>query len=87
MAFRREGITHAVDVVPTGREAIAYLAAADPLPALVLLDLKLPDVPGFELLRILRGDAKLKDLPLVVLTGNESKVILTVPTNWARVPI
>lgn len=86
MAFGREGIIHPLDVVPTGREAIAYLAAADPLPALVLLDLKLPDVPGFELLRIFRGDPKLKDLPLIVLTGTKTRVISTAPTNWAPVP-
>ncbi len=71
LAFRRENITHAVDVVRTAREAVFYLAKSAALPALVLLDLKLPDMPGLELLRVLRGDEHLKDLPIVVLSGSE----------------
>jgi CheY-like chemotaxis protein len=71
LAFGCEKITHAVDVVRTAREAIFYLAKSASLPALVLLDLKLPDTPGLELLHVLRGDEKLKGLPVVVLSGSE----------------
>jgi two-component system, response regulator len=72
LAFQREGVTDSIDAVGTAQHAVAYLAKADPLPALVLLDLKLPDMPGFELLRLLRRDEQLKAVPIIVLTGFEN---------------
>jgi two-component system, OmpR family, response regulator len=40
-----------------------------PLPDLVLLDLKLPDLDGFELLEDMRSDSRLEDLPVILTTG------------------
>src|SRR5262249_39819529 len=37
----------------------------------VVLDLRLPDMSGFEVLEELRGDATLSDVPVVVFTGRE----------------
>jgi CheY-like chemotaxis protein len=70
-AFSDEGITNPVSFATKGRDAVEELAGNETLPALILLDLKLPDMPGFELLRVLRGDARLKDVPIVILTGAE----------------
>jgi CheY-like chemotaxis protein len=42
-----------------------------PLPKLVLLDLAMPGVNGFEMLKQIRGEERLKDLPVVVLSGSE----------------
>ncbi|HUH13938.1 MAG TPA: response regulator [Longimicrobiales bacterium] len=39
------------------------------IPSLVLLDLGLPDLPGLELTRRLREDARTADIPVVALTG------------------
>src|SRR5688572_29512563 len=70
-AFANQSIAHPIDVVHSGREAVGYIANANPLPAVVVLDLRLPDIPGFEVLRILRGDERLKGVPIVVLTALE----------------
>jgi CheY-like chemotaxis protein/HAMP domain-containing protein/signal transduction histidine kinase len=53
----------------TGAEALRVLRR-DPCDCIVL-DLRLPDMSGFEVLEELRGDAKLSDVPVVVFTGRE----------------
>jgi HAMP domain-containing protein/CheY-like chemotaxis protein/signal transduction histidine kinase len=53
----------------TGAEALRVLRR-DPFDC-VVLDLRLPDMSGFEVLEELRGDAKLSDVPVVVFTGRE----------------
>src|SRR6202007_2356222 len=58
-----------VTVVATGREAIA--AVADESFDCVVLDLRLPDMSGFEVLERLRDAESVKDLPVVVFTGKE----------------
>ena len=40
-------------------------------PDLILLDLVLPKMHGFEVLRVLKGDEKTKDIPIIVLTNLE----------------
>jgi len=77
-AFRKSGATNRLEVVRDGQEAHDYLAGAGkfadrkqfPLPALMLLDLKLPLRNGLELLEWLRSQPKLKNLPVVVLTSS-----------------
>lgn len=77
-AFRKAGLGLALRSVPDGREAINYLAgngpyadrAHHPLPAVLLLDLNLPLVPGFEVLAWLRTKAEFKELPVVVFSSS-----------------
>ena len=66
-----------------GAEALEYLhgtgtgAPARPLPALVLLDLKLPKVDGLEVLRRIRQEERTRLLPVVILTSsNEEQDII-----------
>jgi CheY-like chemotaxis protein len=64
--------------VATGEEALAYLKGdgmysdrqQHPLPSLVLLDLKLPGIGGFEVLRWIRQQPALAGLRVVVLTNS-----------------
>jgi CheY-like chemotaxis protein len=60
-----------IDIVParTGQEALTILAehAID----CMVLDLRLPDISGFEVLDRIRDDDTLRDLPIVVFTGKE----------------
>jgi DNA-binding response OmpR family regulator len=58
-----------VETAPDGAAALAQIEAA--APDIVLLDLEMPTVDGFEALRRLRADPSLRDLPVVVVTGRE----------------
>ncbi|KKT17473.1 MAG: hypothetical protein A2654_01420 [Candidatus Nealsonbacteria bacterium RIFCSPHIGHO2_01_FULL_43_31] len=42
------------------------------IPDLILLDLILPKMPGFEVLKALKSDESTKDIPIIVLTNLES---------------
>ena len=76
IAFAEAGVDRQMVVVRDGAEALDYLftrgrhagrEGAD-LPAIVLLDLNLPKVDGREVLQAIRGDARTRALPVVVLT-------------------
>ena len=68
-------------VVGDGSEALEYLLGVDgvvcagtaPLPALVLLDLKLPKVDGLTVLRAIRGNERTRRLPVVILTSSNEE--------------
>jgi DNA-binding response OmpR family regulator len=63
--LEREG--YAVAAAVDGEAAIDHLRR-DP-PDLLILDVMLPRLNGFEVLKTIRADAKLKDLPVIVLTA------------------
>jgi CheY-like chemotaxis protein len=67
-----------IDITADGEEALDYLFRRGPhahrlgpLPALVLLDLKMPKVDGHEVLRQIRADETLRELPVIVLTSSD----------------
>ncbi|MBC8010263.1 MAG: response regulator [Burkholderiales bacterium] len=70
-AFKRRRLTNPVQIARDGEEALAWLPrweAGEPVPAVILLDLKLPRVDGLEVLRRLKGHAEFRRIPVVVLT-------------------
>lgn len=78
MALRQHtnGSEVSVDAVPSGEDALAYLRregsyADAPRPHLVLLDLRMPGLDGFGVLRAVRTDPELRDLPVVVLSSSD----------------
>jgi CheY-like chemotaxis protein len=79
LAFKNCGVANQVVVARDGAAALERLlpiepaAEAAPLPALVLLDLKLPKLDGLEVLRRLRADERTKLLPVVVLTSSKEE--------------
>src|SRR5690242_11058819 len=78
-ALKRACVTNPVRIVKDGNEAIAYLSGQGryssrtdhPLPALILLDLKLPGTDGFEVLKWIREQPETRTIPVVVLTSSE----------------
>ena len=68
-----------IHVVGTGQEAIAFLTREEPhpqapRPCVVLLDWRMPQQDGQDVLRVVRTDPALKFLPVVVFTGSDSRV-------------
>ena len=58
-----------VEAVGDGEEALAAIRAEPP--DIVLLDLEMPTLDGFGVLKALRADARWRDLPVIVVTGRE----------------
>jgi CheY-like chemotaxis protein len=54
--------------VTNGREALAYLELGD-YPEVILLDLMMPVMDGWEFSRRQQGDPRLKDVPVIVLSA------------------
>lgn len=81
-AFDRAELPNPLFVVRNGQQVIDYLAGtgdyADrekhPLPGLVLLDLKMPWMDGFDVLKWLRTHSRFDTLPIVVLTSSKLQV-------------
>lgn len=77
-AFIKQGVNAPFQVVTSGGSAISYLAGQDqfgdrqkfPLPNLMMLDLKMPGTDGFEVLRWLRRQPGLRQLPVIVYSSS-----------------
>jgi len=72
-AFARCKIINPLQVAFDGEEALLWIKrweSGDPLPVIVLLDLKLPKVDGLEVLRQLKAHPRFCTLPVVVLTSS-----------------
>ena len=87
-AFSRRKLINPVEIARDGEEALAWISrweAGEPLPLVVLLDLKLPRVDGLEVLRQYRNTLISQTLPVVVLTSSkEDKDIETAYRHHAN---
>jgi two-component system response regulator len=80
-AFKKFNLSNRVAVVRDGAEALEFLygtgryadRSAAHIPKLVLLDLKLPLVDGFEVLKRIKGDPDMKSLPVVIMTSSKEE--------------
>jgi two-component system response regulator len=79
-ALREAKLANPVVHVEDGVEALDYLfrrgdyaGRTDDLPAVVLLDIKMPRMDGIEVLRRMRGDEHLKVVPVVILSSSREE--------------
>src|SRR5262249_31482308 len=78
-ALKQSGVPVRVSVVHDGQEALDYLGrsgdfadeARFPFPDLILLDLNLPKRDGREVLRLIKSDPELCDIPIVVVSTSD----------------
>ena len=84
-AARKAAVDFSLRIVRDGEEAVGYLSGrADssdlsrhPVPSLILLDLKLPKLSGFEVLRWLRSQPELRRIPVIVFTSSRERHDIT----------
>jgi CheY-like chemotaxis protein len=80
-ALKGTGTTASVQVAEDGQFAINYMSGEGaianrlefPLPDLILLDLRMPRVPGFEVLRWLRNNEEFSCLPVIILSSSREE--------------
>jgi CheY-like chemotaxis protein len=80
-ALSKGHISNDLVVAEDGQDALDYLRgegvyfgrAVSETPSLILLDLKLPKVPGLDVLRVVRADARLRRIPVVILTSSKEE--------------
>jgi CheY-like chemotaxis protein len=78
-AMRKAGVTTPLEVVTSGEQALEYLGGSNgysdwkqfPLPVIVLLDLKMPGMSGFDVLKWIRQRPGLKALRVAMLTSSD----------------
>jgi CheY-like chemotaxis protein len=79
MAFRKAGLGDRLHVVRDGKQAVDYLSGTGPfadrqqhpLPALLVLDVNLPVLSGFGVLRWVRNHHDFHSLPVMILTSSK----------------
>ena len=80
-ALKKANLRNHVEVARDGAEALDFIFCEGPhagrriedVPKVILLDLKLPKVDGLEVLQRIRGDARTKTIPVVVLTSSKEQ--------------
>ena len=75
-AFKKGKIKNKLYTVENGIEAVKFLNKEDdysdaPVPALILLDINMPLMNGFQVLEKIKGDDKLRSIPVIMLTTSE----------------
>ena len=80
-ALQEVGLVKDIKVVSDGEEAVQYLyrkgkysnPTQSPRPDLILLDVKLPKISGFEILKRIKSDPDLRIIPVILLTTTGKK--------------
>lgn len=80
-AFREARMANAITVISSGEEALDYIFGrkafqdrkSHPLPDLILLDLKMPGIDGFEVLKQIKNTPIVKRIPVIILTVSQEE--------------
>lgn len=75
--FKKMNINHKLYIAKNGQEALYLLKGEGtdkiPLPSLIMLDINMPKMDGFEFLSILRNDEELKDIKVFIMTTSDQE--------------
>ena len=90
LAMKKAGVSNPIQVAANGKEALDYFQGtgkfarrADfPLPSLVLLDLKLPDVTGLEVLKWMRERLHFKPMIVIMLSSSKETRDVQAAYRW-----
>lgn len=66
------GLNHRIVEANNGEEALDILNGKNRLPDIIFLDLNMPKINGLEFLKILKSDARLKYLPIIIITTSSN---------------
>ncbi len=72
-AFKKTQLTNPIEVARDGEEVLAMITEWDhgrPLPLIIILDLKLPKINGFEVLRAIKQHQAYHVIPIIVMTSS-----------------
>jgi len=80
-AFREVHLENKINVVRSGQEALDYIHGQGqysdrfnyPMPDIILLDLKLPGVDGFTVLKKFKATPLIKRIPVIILTSSQEE--------------
>lgn len=80
-ALKRQQVAQNVVIVRDGEQAVDYVfgrgkykdRSVDDSPKVIFLDLKLPKLDGFEVLRLIKSDSKTRRIPIVVVTSSKEE--------------
>jgi CheY-like chemotaxis protein len=80
-AFKQARLSNHIEVADNGQQALDYLLGNEqyadrikhPLPDLILLDLKMPGIDGFEVLSRIKQTPGIKRIPVVILTSSKEE--------------
>lgn len=73
-ALKKNNISNRIEIARDGEQAIEYFKnEKNPMPVVVLLDIKLPKIDGHEVLEYIRNDLRCKMLPVVMLTSSNEE--------------
>jgi len=64
------GDEYQIKIALSGEKAIE-LSLMSPMPDLILLDVEMPDMDGFDVIRELKNNSRTKDIPVIFITGND----------------
>jgi CheY-like chemotaxis protein len=72
---------YTTDCMSNGEEALNFLHSTDKMPQTILLDLYMPVMNGFDFRKQQQNDPILKDIPVVIMSGEEDQAFIREKTH------
>lgn len=73
IGFEEARVANELEVISDGQEGLDFIRRKVNLPDVILLDINLPKVDGFEILKAIRAQEETKEIPVIILTSSEAE--------------